>query len=88
MKVRKIGPRAAHFESMWEFLDCMSWGGEVQFRWEGKGYGIVRYGPDRRITFYQAYHPESQRYFDTMERILDCRVGDIITKVELIFRSV
>lgn len=93
MKVRKISPSEAHFESVWDFLDCMARGGEIQFRWQGKEYGMVRYGPDRRITFYQAYYPESQCSFDNMERILDCRVGedrlgDIITKVELIFRSV
>ena len=71
----------------------MHWGGEVEFIWKGTRYGAVRYGQGNRISVYVANRQETERFYDTADEALEYMVGedrlrDVITKVEVRFRSI
>lgn len=81
------------FKSISEFKWCLMCGGEIEFRWNGKSYGVIRYGIDGKITVYEANNKESERVFDSSDDALEYMIGDecmrdIITQVEVIFRSI
>ena len=81
------------FQSISEFKWCLMCGGEIEFRWNGKTYGVIRYGTDGKITVYEANNKESERVFDSSDDALEYMIGDehmrdIITQVEVMFRSI
>lgn len=81
------------FQSISEFKWCLMCGGEIEFCWNGKTYGVIRYGTDGKITVYEANNKESERVFDSSDDALEYMIGDehmrdIITQVEVMFRSI
>ena len=88
-----ISPDDNRFETISDFKWCINCGGEVQFRWKSQTYGVVRYGLDNKITVYRYHDNNSQRAYDSADDALAYRIGedclrDIITQVEVIFRSI
>ena len=86
-------PEQDRFVSISDFKECMHWGGEVEFIWKGTRYGVVRYGQDNKISVYVANRKETERLYDTADEALEYMVGedrlrDVITKVEVRFRSI
>jgi len=81
------------FESISEFKCSLSRGAEIEFIWKGVQYGVVRYGTDNKITVYEANKPETEKVCETADDALDYIVGgdrlrDVITKVDVVFRSI
>lgn len=92
-KVIYISPEDNRFETISDFKWCLKCGGEIQFRWKGIDYGVVRYGINKKITAYRAHDPESQVAYNSSDEALEFMVGedrlrDIITEVEILFRSI
>lgn len=92
-KILWISPEENRFQSSGEFKWCIFCGGAVEFSRRGKAYGVVRYGKDGKITAYAAGEPASEITFDTADEALEFpingeRLRDIITKVEVTFRSI
>lgn len=88
-----MSPEDNRFETIGDFKWCLECGGEIQFCWKGQRYGVVRYGIDHKITAYRAHDAASERAYDSAEEALEYMVGedrlrDIITQVEVIFRSI
>ena len=88
-----ISPEDNRFETIGDFKWCLECGGEIQFCWKGQDYGVVRYGLDHKITVYRAHGKPSERAYDSADGALEYRIGeerlrDIITQVEVIFRSI
>ena len=88
-----MSPEDNRFETISDFTWCLKCGGEIQFRWKGQDYGVVRYGLNHKITAYRAHDEASQRAYDSADEALEYRIGeerlrDIITQVEVIFRSI
>ena len=86
-------PEQDRFVSISDFKECMHWGGEVEFIWKGTRYGEVRYGQGNKISVYVANRQETERLYDTADEALEYMVGedrlrDVITKVEVRFRSI
>ena len=86
-------PEQDRFVSISDFKECMHWGGEVEFIWKGTRYGAVRYGQGNKISVYVANRQETERLYDTADEALEYMVGedrlrDVITKVEVRFRSI
>ena len=86
-------PEQDRFVSISDFKECMHCGGEVEFIWKGTRYGAVRYGQGNRISVYVANRQETERFYDTADEALEYMVGedrlrDVITKVEVRFRSI
>ncbi len=82
-----------NFESISEFKRSLSWGAEIEFEWKGVHYGVVRYGTDNKITIYEANKPETEKICETPDEALEYMVGedrlrDVITQVEVHFRSI
>ena len=88
-----MSPEDNRFETIGDFKWCLECGGEIQFCWKGQHYGVVRYGLNHKITAYRAHDEASQRAYDSADEALEYmvrndRLRDIITKVEVIFRSI
>lgn len=88
-----ISPEDNRFETISDFKWCLHCGGETVFCWKGQKYGAVRYGLDDKITVYRANDSDSERAYDTADDALEYMVGDdrlrdIITQVEVLFRSI
>lgn len=88
-----ISPEANRFETIGDFKWCLKCGGEIQFRWNGQNYGVVRYGVNNKITVYRSHDNTSQRTYDSSDDALEYMIGDdrlrdIITQVEVLFRSI
>ncbi len=102
------------FESISDFKWCMKYGGEVQFDWKGKRYGVfpkLQKTPGSKIQLLigESYYEKDGKYYnclshtpydfsnelwaDTVDEILEYsvdgdRLRDIITKVEVIERTI
>ena len=86
-------PEDNRFETISDFKWCLKCGGEIQFRWKGQDYGVIRYGVDKKITVYRAHDTASQRTYNSSDDALEYMIGDdrlrdIITQVEVLFRSI
>lgn len=80
------------FESISDFMWCMKCGGEVEFEWNGKSYGIV-HDPGDIVVFYEAKNAASEQYFKSSDELLDMMLGDdkfrdIVTKINVIARTI
>ena len=81
------------FESISDFKRSLSWGAEIAFVWNHVTYGVIRYGTDNKITIYQANRPETEKVCETADDALDYMLGDdrlrdVITKVDVIARTI
>lgn len=70
----------------------MKCGGEVQFSWKGKHYGVVRYGFNHKIMLCEAYKEGTEICFETADDALDYvldgdHLRDIITKITVLYRT-
>lgn len=78
------------FETIEEFKTLISHGGEVEFTFENKNYSITH--PEGIICFMEAYNYESEKYFDSVEGLLDHEINgkklrDIVTIIQPFFRT-
>ena len=79
------------FVSISDFKWCMHCGGEVEFRYNGKDYGIV-HDPDG-IAIYEAHKPETEKICKDADEVLEymidgVRLRDIITEVWVMVRTI
>ncbi len=79
------------FVTISDFKDRIIRGGEVEFAWKGKPYGITH--PELRTIIYEAYKPETEKWCDTDDEVLEYIVGgdrlrDIITQITVIDRTI
>ncbi len=84
-------PEENRFKSFDDFEDCMIRGGEVEFIYNKKIYSITHY--DGKTGICEAYKPETEFLGDTADEILEyiidgVKLRDIITKVEVIIRTI
>ena len=86
-------PETDRFTGPDDFKWSMKCGGEVQFFWKGKHYGIVRYGRNRKIMLYEAYKEGTEVCFESADDALNYmldgdRFRDIITKITVTERTI
>ena len=86
-------PEQNRFVSISDFKDCMRWGGEVEFVWNGIHYGVMRYGINNMITIYRMGYPETDRVCKDADEALEYMVGedrlrDVITQVTVLDRTI
>ncbi len=79
------------FESISDFKWCMNCGGEVQFDWKDKSYGIVH--EENSIVFYEAMKGETEVEFETVEELLDIiidcqKLREIIKEIDVTERTI
>ena len=82
----------SQFKSISDFKWCMKCGGEVEFNWHGKSYGIV-HDPGDTIVVYEADNEASEKSCKTSDEVLDILFDDvklrnIITEIDVITRTV
>lgn len=80
------------FESISDFKWCMRCGGEVEFTWNDKSYGIG-HEQDGKIVFYEANNAASEIFCNSSDEILNIMLGkfrlrEIITEINVIARSI
>ena len=86
-------PEQNRFVSISDFKDCMRWGGEVEFVWNGIHYVVMRYGINNMITIYRMGYPETDRVCKDADEALEYMVGedrlrDVITQVTVLDRTI
>jgi hypothetical protein len=84
-------PEENRFITISDFKWCMRSGGEVEFLWNDKTYNIV-HDPDG-IVIYEAHIGETECKYQTADELLEYLVGgnrlrDVITQVEVIYRTI
>lgn len=80
------------FESISDFKWCMRCGGEVEFTWNDKSYGIG-HEQDGKMVFYEANNAASEIFCNSSDEILNIMLGkfrlrEIITEINVIARSI
>ncbi len=92
-------PENDRFQTVDEFLRSVRWGGEVAFRWKGLQYGICAVVPPTEdggsaaVKYCVAYGDGScERWYNTPEDTLEHplgedRLGDVITRAEVLYRN-
>lgn len=79
------------FESISDFKWCIKCGGEIEFYWNEKSYGI---GHDEKgIVLYEANNFESEKFFETADDILDeifdgQKLREIIKDIDVTMRTI
>ena len=84
-------PEQNRFVSISDFKWCIHDGGEVQFIYHAKIYGIIHH--HGKIIISQLYNEETEKAYDTVDELLKYNVdGDplynVITKVTVIDRTI
>ena len=84
-------PEQNRFTTISDFKWCVNSGGEIDFVWNGSEYGISR--SKGWIIIYSWGKPDTTKYYQTADEILDHRVGsdrlrDIITQVTVLDRTI
>lgn len=81
-----------NFKTISEFRWCIHDGGEVEFVWNNKTYGITR---DEKgvIGIYEAYKPETEKICKDVDEVLEymidgMRLRNIVTKVKVVMRTI
>jgi hypothetical protein len=87
--VHKIKNDNEKFDSLDEFIDNLSRGGEIEFIYKDKKYSITH--PDGKLSFIEQYNEESLRYFNSIQELLDFsiegdKIKDIVTIIQPFFR--
>ena len=72
-------------------MKCVDKGGEIDFIWDGKEYGISH--SRGRIIAYLWGQPDTTQYFATADDVLNYMVGsdrlrDVITQVTVLDRTI
>lgn len=85
-------PEQDRFVSISDFKDCMRWHGEVEFTWKGIDYSVTP-TIDGKISISHSRLQETEQLCDTPDEVLEYMVGedrlrDVITQVEVHFRSI
>ena len=88
-----VSGTSTRFGSAADFKFAMDSGCETEFIWRGVRYGAIRYGTGGKITIYAVLHPETESVYDTADDALDHmlgedRLGDVITRVEVLYRTI
>lgn len=91
--IKTSSPEENRFESISDFKECISHGGEVDFEWKGVRYGAVRYGTNNKICVYEANKQETEKVCETVDEALEYMVGedrlrDVITQVTVWDRTI
>ena len=78
------------FETISDFKDCITRGGEVVFSWGAKRYGVFKSGSQYCIALSSG---ERERWCDTADEVLEYTVGgdwlrDVITQVTVLDRTI
>ena len=94
-------PEQNRFVSISDFKDCIHRGGEVEFVWNGKHYGIfgkLQRTPSSPIQILVSQllvenYEDTEKWCDTPDEALDYMVGndrlrDVITKVTVLDRTI
>ena len=89
------------FESISDFKNCIRWGGEIEFVWKGKHYGVfsrLQKTPTSPIQILISQlliedYQKTDKWCDTADEVLEYMVGgdrlrDVITEVEVLDRTV
>jgi len=76
------------FESVGEFIDNLSRGGEIEFVYNGDQYSIVHSG-SRLVLVHVA--SQDDHFFDSIDQLLDFKIDDkcvrdIVTEIQPTFR--
>ena len=84
-------PEQNQFVSISDFKWCVDKGGEIDFIWDGKEYGISH--SRGRIIAYLWGQPDTTQYFATADDVLNYMVGsdrlrDVITQVTVLDRTI
>ena len=84
-------PEQDRFITISNFKDCMIRGGEVMFIWNSIKYAITH--PEGKINISIVYKPETEKWCDTADEVLEYMVGsdrlrDVITQVTVIDRTI
>ena len=84
-------PEQNKFVSISDFKWCVDKGGEIDFIWDGKEYGISH--SKGKIIVYLWGQPDTTQYFATADEVLDYMVGvdrlrDVITRVTVLDRTI
>jgi hypothetical protein len=84
-------PEQNRFVTISDFKDCMRWHGEVEFIWNDITYTITH--PEGKINISEADEPETEKWCDTADEVLEYMVGkdrlrDVITQVTVIDRTI
>ena len=80
-----------NFETISDFKWCMHCHGEVLFEWKNKRYSITHY--DGKISICEANRQETEKFYKSEEQVLEYglandKLKDVITKVDVIYRTV
>jgi len=78
------------FQSIDEFVDCLSRGGEVEFLYRNKAYSITHYA--RSISVMEAYNESSRKQFSSPQGTLEYDLGDkklkeVLSDLAITFRT-
>ena len=89
------------FESISYFKNCIRWGGEIEFVWKGKHYGVfsrLQKTPTSPIQILISQlliedYQKTDKWCDTADEALEYMVGDdrlrdVITEVEVLDRTI
>lgn len=64
-KVIYMSPEDNRFETISDFKWYLKCGGEIQFRWKGIDYGVVRYGINKKSP-HIVYMIQNRRWHTTL----------------------
>ena len=85
-------PEQNRFKTIRDFKDCIRWGGEVEFSWNGIRYDVTHCSSGE-ISIAAAYQQNTEKLCATPDEALDYMVGndrlwDVITKVTVLDRTI
>ena len=94
-------PEQNRFTTISDFKNCMRWGGEVEFVWNGKHYGVfarLKKTPSSPVQILISQvcvenYQDTEKWCDTSDEALEYMVGsdrlrDVITQVTVLDRSI
>ena len=94
-------PEQNRFTTISDFKDCMRWGGEVEFVWKGKHYGVfarLKKTPSSPVQILISQicvenYIDTEKWCDTPDEVLEYMVGsdrlrDVITQVTVLDRTI
>jgi hypothetical protein len=87
--MQRIKGNNEKFESLDEFIDNLSRGGEIEFIYKDKKYSIIH--PDGKLSFLEQHNEESFIDFNDIHELLEYsiennKIKDIVTEIEPFFR--
>lgn len=78
------------FESIYEFVDCLNCGGEIEFHWNGKAYSLTPVNGGFVISL--AVDPETSQYYESTDQLLEHlldgeKLRSLVTRLEIDART-